>query len=66
MIKKIFIGLITIVACVMIGAFLLNLLLPNATKAFVNAGEQQIFNATGLSFDLNGDGVAGTAGGGQT
>lgn len=64
-VKKIFMTLITVVAMVMIGAFVLNLILPNASKALVNSVEQMIFNATGMSFDFNADGQAGTAGGGM-
>ena len=46
----------------MIGALLLNVLLPNATRQLVNQVEAQIHRATGLSFDFNGDGVTGTQG----
>lgn len=60
-IKKIFITLIGIVACVVIGALVLNVLLPNATKSIINAVEGQIYNATGMSFDFNGDGTVGSA-----
>lgn len=59
-VKKIFVILITIVACVIIGALVLNVLLPNASVALVNATEDQIFKASGLQFDLNGDGNVGT------
>lgn len=59
-VKKIFITLITIVACVIIGAFLLNTMLPNVTKSLVNATEDMIFKASGVSFDFNGDGVKGS------
>ena len=55
--KKIFIMLITVVACVMIGAFVLNVLMPNFITTAVNLVEQQLFNATGMKLDLNGDGV---------
>lgn len=56
---KIFKVLIIIVACVIIGAIVLNVLLPNVTTSMVNAVEAQIFNATGMSFDFNGDGSDG-------
>lgn len=62
MVKKIFILLITVVALVAIGALVLNVLLPNATTQMVNAVENMIYNATGMSFDFNGDGTGGTAG----
>lgn len=59
-VKKIFVVLITIVACVVLGAFVLNILMPNATTSLVNAAEDQIWKATGLSFDFNGDGELGS------
>lgn len=62
MIKKIFIILITIVALVAIGALALNVILPNASTQMVNAVENMIYNATGMSFDFNGDSTGGSAG----
>ena len=59
MVKKIFIILITIVALIIVGALVLNILLPNASKQLVNAVEDTIFKATGMSFDFNGDGDPG-------
>ena len=59
---KIFKVLIIVVACVIIGALVLNVLLPNTATTLVNAVEDQITNATGLKFDLNGDGDAGSTG----
>ena len=41
-----------------LGAFLINILLPNVTQQVVNATESSIFNATGMQFDFNGDGSA--------
>lgn len=64
-VKKIFLLLIGVVACVVIGALVLNVLLPNATRSMVNAIEGQIFNASGMSFDFNGDGTVGSASTGQ-
>lgn len=55
-VKKIFGLLITVVACVIIGALVLNVLVPNAATAIVNAVEGMIYNATSLEFDFNGDG----------
>lgn len=60
-VKKIFITLITIVICVILGAFVINTLMPNVVNTVINAAEGQIYNATGLSFDFNGDGDGGTA-----
>lgn len=55
-VQKIFITLVIVVACVGIGALVLNIVLPNATATVINAVEGQIENATGLTFDFNGDG----------
>lgn len=60
MIKKIFVTLITIVACIVIGALVLNTLLPNVTTSLISAVEDSIYKATGMTFDLNGDGNKGT------
>ena len=62
-VSKIFKVLIVIVACVIIGALVLNVFLPNTVTALSNAVEGSIYNATGMSFDLNGDGTAGRASG---
>ena len=56
-VKGIFVTLITIVGCVIIGAFVLNTLLPNVTTTLINSAESMIQNATSLEFDFNGDGV---------
>lgn len=58
-VRKIFIVLVTIVACVILGAFVLNVLMPNVVTTVINATEDMIFNATGMSFDFNGDGRSG-------
>lgn len=59
-VKKIFITLITVVACVILGAFVLNTLMPNVTTTLINAVEDQIFKATSLKFDFNNDGTIGS------
>lgn len=59
-VRKIFIVLITIVACVIIGAFTLNLMLPNVVTTMVNATESMIYKATGLDFDFNNDSTYGS------
>lgn len=59
-VKKIFITLITVVACVIIGAFVLNVLMPNVTTTLINSVEDQIFRATSLEFDFNNDGKIGS------
>lgn len=56
-VAKIFKTLIVVVVCVIIGAFVLNTLLPNVVASLCNSIENGIKNATGISFDLNGDGV---------
>ena len=60
-VSKIFKILIVIVACVIIGALVLNVFLPNVVTSLSNAVENSIFSATGMSFDFNGDGTAGSA-----
>ncbi len=61
-VKKIFIMLITIVACVILGAFVLNVLMPNVVTTVVNSVENMIYNASGLKLDFNGDGTANISG----
>jgi hypothetical protein len=61
-VKKIFITLIIVVACVAIGALVLNVLLPNVATALVDAIENMIYQATKLSFDFNGNGKSGNNG----
>lgn len=60
-VKKIFKVLITIVACVLIGAFALNVMLPNVTKTVINSTEDMIYKSTGLAFDFNNDGISGSS-----
>lgn len=62
-VKKIFITLVTIVACVILGAFVLNTLMPNVTTTIINSAEDMIFKATKMSFDFNNDGNVGDSGG---
>ncbi len=59
-VSGIFKTLIVVVACVLLGALVLNILLPNAATSIVNTVEDQIYNATKLSFDFNGDGNQGS------
>lgn len=58
-VKKIFITLITIVVCVILGAFVINTLMPNVVDTIIDAAEGQIFRATGLGFDFNANGTGG-------
>lgn len=59
-VKKIFVTLITIVACVIIGAFILNTLLPNVTTTLIDSAEDMIFKATSMEFDFNNNGNTGS------
>ena len=59
-IGKVFKTLIVVAVCVVVGAFVLNLLLPNFISASINTVEKGIKAGTGISFDLNGDGVGST------
>lgn len=59
-VKKIFMVLITVVACVLVGAFLLNILLPNVTTTLIDSAEDMVYKATGMSFDFNNNGRAGS------
>lgn len=56
-VQKIFMTLIIVVACVILGAFVLNALLPNVIAGMCNSAEDMLKNATGMSFDINGDGI---------
>lgn len=58
---KIFLTLVGVVVGVLLGAFILNLVLPNATAQVTNQIERQIFRATSISFNFNGDGYSGSA-----
>lgn len=60
-VKKIFIVLIGVVAVVILGAFVLNILMPNVVVQLVDAVEDLIFSATGMSFDFNANGTIGDA-----
>ena len=59
-VKKIFVILITVVACIAVGAFVLNVLMPNVMATVFNAVDTAIYDATGIALDLNGDGVNGS------
>lgn len=61
-VKKIFMTLIIVICCVILGAFIINILLPNVTITLINAVEDQLYNATGMEFDFNNDGTRGGGG----
>ena len=54
-VKKIFTVLIVMVACVVVGALVLNVLLPNVSSTLIDALEQMVYNATGMKFNWNGN-----------
>lgn len=58
-VKKIFTIIIVVVVCIVIGAFVINILVPNALTQTVNVVEDTMYSATGIALDLNGDGQAG-------
>lgn len=51
-VKKIIIVLITIVVCVVVGAFIINVVAPQATNTLLEGVENGIKAATGIDFDL--------------
>jgi hypothetical protein len=59
-VKKLFTVLIVVVICIVVGAFAINILVPNALTGVTNAVEDTIYSATGIGLDLNGDGTAGS------
>lgn len=59
---KIFKVLIIVVGCVLVGAFILNLLLPNVTTTLIDSVEDMLFRTTGMSFDFNGNQIVGGRG----
>jgi len=61
MVKKVFAVLVVALACIVVGGLVLSVFMPNAVTQFVNAVEDTIYKGTGLSFDINGDGNAGSA-----
>lgn len=65
-VKNVFKVLVVAVVMLIVGAFLINILAPNAVNQVSNAVEQQIWKATGISLDINGDGYTGQNGGKAT
>jgi hypothetical protein len=58
-VKKIFLTLVVIVMCIILGAFLINVLLPNVTAQVIDSAEDSIYKETGMAFDFNSDGNKG-------
>ena len=52
--------LIIVVACIIVGGVLLNILLPNTMNGVIRWMENGVMAATGAQIDLDGDGNIGT------
>lgn len=59
-VSSIFKTLIIVVVCIIIGAAVINIFAPNLVAQLSNAIENSIYKATGMTFDFNGDGTAGS------
>lgn len=60
-VQGIFKTLVIVVCCVVLGAMVLNIFLPNVVTQLSNVVEDSIYKGTGMSFDFNGDGHGGGA-----
>lgn len=60
-VQGIFKTLVILVCCIVLGAMVLNIFLPNVVTQLSNVVEDSIFKGTGMSFDFNGDGRGGGA-----
>lgn len=60
-VQGIFKTLVIVVVCIVLGAMVLNIFLPNVVTQLSNVIEDSIFKGTGMSFDFNGDGQGGGA-----
>lgn len=60
-VQGIFKTLVILVCCIVLGAMVLNIFLPNVVTQLSNVVEDSIFKGTGMSFDFNGDGHGGGA-----
>lgn len=60
-VQNIFKLLVTVVACIVLGAMVLNIFLPNVVTQLSGVVEDSIFKATGMAFDFNGDGQVGSS-----
>lgn len=66
MVKNVFKIIGTVIICILLVAFGVNVLFPNLISQVVGKVEQGIKAGTGTSIDLNGDGSAGTVGAART
>lgn len=62
MVKTVFKTIGTVIICIFILAFGINVLCPNLITQVVGKVEQGIKAGTGAEIDLNGDGTAGSVG----
>lgn len=60
-VQGIFKTLVIVVCCIVLGAMVLNIFLPNVVTQLSNVVEDSIYKGTGMSFDFNGDGHGGGA-----
>lgn len=60
-VSGIFKTLIIIVCCIVIGATVINIFLPNVITQLSQTVEDAIFKATGMAFDFNGDNTVGNS-----
>lgn len=60
-VSGIFKTLIIIVCCIVVGATIINIFLPNVVTQLSSTVEDALFKATGMAFDFNGDGTAGNS-----
>lgn len=60
-VQGIFKTLVIVVCCIVLGAMVLNIFLPNVVTQLSNVVEDSIYKGTGMSFDFNGDGRGGGA-----
>lgn len=60
-VQGIFKTLVILVCCIVLGAMVLNIFLPNVVTQLSKVVEDSIFKGTGMSFDFNGDGKGGGA-----
>lgn len=58
-VQGIFKTLVIVVVCIVLGAMVLNIFLPNVVTQLSNVIEDSIYKGTGMSFDFNGDGKGG-------
>lgn len=60
-VQGIFKTLVIVVICIVLGAMVLNIFLPNVVTQLSSVVEDSIYKATGMKFDFNGDGTTGNS-----